>query len=140
LPSTQQRPFVELPRVRTHRNTDKTGYRWYNDYRLPDHLGGGTITVRLHSNDNDTQRRFNRTENVRPIPQTDPDFKALYRRRNDAESINRALDDTMWLRRAHSIGHQRQQLNLLTHALGVNSLAIWRHHQRQSDPPVPLAA
>ncbi|MCU1358422.1 MAG: hypothetical protein JWM89_3840, partial [Acidimicrobiales bacterium] len=48
------------------------------------------------------------------IPQTDPDFKRLYRRRNDAESINRALDDTLWLRRAHSVGHARQHLNLLT--------------------------
>ena len=59
-------------------------------------------------NDDDTKRKFNRTENVRPIPSTDPDFAGLYRRRNDAESINRALDDTLWLRRAHSIGHERQ--------------------------------
>ena len=30
--------FVPLDRVRTHRNTDKHGtYRWYNDYRLPEH-------------------------------------------------------------------------------------------------------
>ena len=41
----------------------------------------------------------NRTENVRPIPPSDPDFQRLYRRRNDAESINRALDDTLFLRR-----------------------------------------
>ncbi|MGI8757354.1 MAG: hypothetical protein ACR2MB_16160 [Acidimicrobiales bacterium] len=140
LTDTGNRTFVELPRIRTHRNTDKAGFRWYNEYRLPEHLGGGTISVRLHGNDEDAKRRFNRTENVRPIPQTDPDFKALYRRRNDAESINRALDDTMWLRRAHSIGHKRQHLNLLTHALGVNSLAIWRRRRSQIDPPLPLAA
>jgi hypothetical protein len=46
----------------------------------------------------------------------------------------------MWLRRAHSIGHRRQHLNLLTYALVVNSLALWRHRQRSSDPPLPLAA
>ena len=41
--------YVELTRVRTHRNRDKSGtYRWYNDYRLPDHLGAGILTVRLH--------------------------------------------------------------------------------------------
>ncbi|MEY2468295.1 MAG: hypothetical protein QOF21_993 [Actinomycetota bacterium] len=126
LDDTGNRQFTELARVRTHRNKDKGGYRWYNDYRLPKHLGGGTITVRLHTNDDDVRRKFNRTENVRPIAQGDPDFKRLYRRRNDAESINRALDDTLWLRRAHSVGHRRQHLNLITHALMVNSVAIAR--------------
>src|SRR5581483_10509896 len=97
--------FTPLPRVRTHRNADKSGrYRWYNDHRLPEHLGGGTVTVRLHADGSDIERGFNRTENVRPIPAVDPDFAALFRRRNDAESINRALDDTLWLRRAHSVG------------------------------------
>ena len=140
LTDTGKRVFTELPRVRTHRNADKNAYRWYNDYRLPDDLGGGTISIRLHGNAEDSRRRFNRTENIRPIPPTDPDFKALYRRRNDAESINRALDDTLWLRRAHSIGHERQHLNLLTHALAVNALALHRHRQRMSDPPLPVAA
>jgi len=138
---TGEQQFEELRRVRTHRNADKNGkFRWYNDYRLPERLGGGTITVRLHATDDDVKRKFNRTENVRPIPSTDPDFAGLYRRRNDAESINRALDDTLWLRRAHSIGHERQHLNLLTFALGVNSLALHRHRSRTSDPPRPRAA
>lgn len=43
-------------------------------------------------------------ENVRPIPQGDPDFARLYARRNDAESINRALNDILSLWRAHSVG------------------------------------
>ena len=125
------------PRIRTHRNADKNGkYRWYNDYRLPDHLGGGIITVRLHGNDDDAARKFNRTENVRPIPPTTPTSSDLFRRRNDAETINRALDDTLWLRRAHSIGHARQLLNLLGYALMVNSLATRRH----TPAPVQLAA
>jgi hypothetical protein len=116
--------FTPLRRVRTHRTKDKNGkYRWYNDYELPDHHGGGEVTVRLHGNEDDTRRRFNRTENVRPIPAGDPDFQHLYRRRNDAESINRNLDDTLWLGRAHSLGHQRQTLNLLGYALMTNSLA-----------------
>ncbi|MGI8661934.1 MAG: hypothetical protein ACR2LQ_01830 [Acidimicrobiales bacterium] len=125
LTDTGVRVFEPLRRVRTHRNRDKGGtYRWYNDYELPDRIGGGTATVRLHGTDEDTKRRFNRTENVRPIPPGDPDFARLFPRRNDAESINRALDDTLWLRRAHSVGHARQHLNLITHAAGVNALAI----------------
>jgi len=114
-------------------------YRWYNDYALPQRLGG-TVTVRLHGTDEDTKRRFNRTENVRPIPPGDPDFARLFPRRNDAESINRALDDTLWLRRAHSVGHARQHLNLITHAAGVNALAVHLHGKRAADPPEQLAA
>ncbi|MEO7572951.1 MAG: hypothetical protein ABIX10_11005 [Acidimicrobiales bacterium] len=91
--------------------------------------------MRLHGNPSDTARHFNRTENVRPIPQDDPAFQELFRRRNDAESINRGLDDSLWLRRAHSVGHRRQLLNLLGYAVMVNSLAIARGR-----PAVPIAA
>jgi hypothetical protein len=141
LTDTGEPHFERLPRVHTHRNQDKSGrYRWYNDYQLPARYDAQIITVRLHGNDEDTARKLNRTENLRPIPPGDPDFERLFPRRNDAESINRHLDDTMWLGRAHSIGHARQHLNLLTHALGVNSLALWRHHAAQGDPPLSTAA
>ncbi|MDP9334399.1 MAG: transposase [Actinomycetota bacterium] len=124
--------YSELTRVRTHRTRDQSGkFRWYNDYQLPHHYGCGLLTVRLHNTEQDTARKLNRTENVRPIPPTDPDFARLYPRRNDAESINRNLDDTLWLRRAHSIGHRRQTLNLLGYALMVNGLALHRHRRRR---------
>jgi hypothetical protein len=126
-----QMVFEPLRRFRTHRTRDKGGtYRWYNDYRLPDRLGGGTVTVRLHGNDEDRTRRFNRTENVRPIPPSDPDFPRLYARRNDAESINRHLEDTLFLGRAHSVGCLRQQVDLIGYALLVNGLTVLRHERR----------
>jgi hypothetical protein len=125
--------YTELTRVRTHRTQDKSGkYRWYNDYQLPHHHGNGTITIRLHNTPQDAARKLNRTENVRPIAPTDPDFARLYPRRNDAESINRNLDDTLWLRRAHSLGHHRQTLNLLGYALMVNGLALHRHRRHRT--------
>ena len=126
--------FVELPRLRTHRNRDLSGaYRWYNDYQLPLEEGGATVTVRLHGTDEDRARRLNRTENVRVVAQTDPDFARLYPRRNDIESINRALDDSLYLGRAHSKGQLRQQAELLGYALAVNSLALDRHRRRRRD-------
>jgi hypothetical protein len=129
---TGEQVFVELPRVRTHRNRDRSGtYRWYNDYQLPAEEGGGTVTVRLHGTDEDRARRLNRPENVRAIAPTDPDFAHLYPRRNDAESINRALDDSLYLGRAHSKGQLRQQAELLGYALAVNSLAVDRHLRRR---------
>ena len=127
--------FIPLPRIRTHRNPGKDGkFRWYNDHRFPDWTGGGAITVRLHGNTDDDKRGFNRTENVRPMPPADPDFALLYARRNDAESINRHLDDTLWLGRAHSIDHARQHLNLLGYALTVNSVALHEHRRRRPEP------
>jgi hypothetical protein len=89
------------------------------------------VTVRLHGNAEDKQRGFNRTENVRPIPPGDGDFARLYARRNDAESINRHLDDTLWLGRAHSLGHARQHVNLIGFALSVNSVALHEHRRRR---------
>ena len=133
LTDTGDLTFTELRRIRTHRNADKSGrYRWYNDYQLPQRHGGGTITVRLHGNDDDRARKLNRTENLRPIPPGDPDFARLYPRRNDAESINRDLDDTLYLRRAHSVGHARQHLNLLGYALIVNAIAVHRHARHRA--------
>jgi hypothetical protein len=128
-----QRLFRELPRVRTHRTRDASGrYRWYNDYSLPEEQGGGTITVRLYGNAGDKERGLNRTENVRPIPPSDPDFDTLYARRNDAESINRGLDDSLYLGRAHSRGQLRQQVELLANALVVNSVAVSQHRRRRA--------
>jgi len=49
-----------------------------------------------------------------------------------AESINRDLDDTLYLSRAHSVGHARQHLNLLGYALIVNAVALHRHAKRRT--------
>ena len=65
--------FDELRRTHTIRRADKAGtYRWYDEYALPDDLGGGQITVRLHGDDQDTKRKLNRTENLRPDPAERP--------------------------------------------------------------------
>jgi hypothetical protein len=132
--------FVELTRIRTHRIADKSGrYRWYNGYALPERYGGGSVSVRLHGTEEDAARRFNRTENVRVIPPSDPSFRRLYARRNDAESINRGVVDSMYLGRAHSVGHLRQKVNLLGYALMVNSLSLLLASSNAS-PPLPQAA
>lgn len=123
-----QGTFRPLRRRRIHRNRNKNGaYSWYQDYVLPEAFGEATVTIRLHGTAQDALRRFNRTENVRPIPPSDPDFPKLYSRRNDSESLNRALDDSLFLGRAHSLGHARQQAEVLCWGLLVNSLTLARH-------------
>ena len=65
-----------------------------------------------------------------------PDFPRLYGRRNDSESLNRSLEDTLFLGRAHSLGASRQQVEMLGWALMVNALTLARH--RAAD--IPAAA
>ncbi|MGI9193645.1 MAG: hypothetical protein ACR2FO_03945 [Actinomycetota bacterium] len=126
--------FVELKRLRTLRLGSKAGaYRWYNEYRLPPEYGAEKMRVRLYGNAEDKARRFNRTENIRPISPTEPAFKKLFGRRNDCEAINRDLVDSMWLGRAHSVGHARQHLNLIGYAVMVNALALHQHRKRRED-------
>ena len=38
----------------------------------------------------------------------------------------------MYLRRAHSVGHRRQMVNLLGYALMVNGLALQDHRRRSA--------
>ena len=129
--------FVRLKRRRIHRNLLRNGlFGWYQDYLLPPSYGGGTITVRLHGNYEDAARGLNRAENVRAIPPGDPDFYKLYARRNDSESLNRLLEDSLYIGRVHSLGHARQQVEILGWALVVNSITLARRSQRS----LPLTA
>ena len=124
--------FIPIERIRNQRFERAGGFRWYAQYRLPLELGGGEITLRLQGNDEDAKKKLNRAENLRAIPRTDPDFARLYVRRGDAESLNRALEDTLYLNRAHSEGHLRQTADLLGFALMVNSLTLARHRAREA--------
>jgi hypothetical protein len=56
------------------------------------------------------------------------------KRRNDPDSINRHLDDTLWLRRAHGVGWRRQLLNLITYAMCVNAMSVHVHRQGLAPP------
>ena len=60
-------------------------------------------------------------------------------RRGDAESVSRALEDTLYLNRAHSEGHLRQTADLLGFALMVNPLTLARHRARERVKTAALA-
>jgi hypothetical protein len=113
--------LAECTRTKTIRRANDDGiFRFYNAYLTP---AGDEVLMRLDTTEQDKLRKLNRSENLRQIAQNDLDFKRLYGRRSDAESINRALDDTLWLRRAHSKGAARQSVNLL----GFVALRLRRH-------------
>jgi hypothetical protein len=90
-----------LDRERTQRFANKTGFRSYDQYRLPLEFEEAEVTVRLHRNDEDAKQKLNRVNTcvrfpapIRPSP--------AYTRRGDAESVNRDFEDTLYLNRAHS--------------------------------------
>lgn len=124
--------FLPIEHIRNQRYERAAGFRWYAQYRLPIELARKEITLRLDGSDEDAKKKLNRAENLRAIPRSSPDFARLYARRGDAESINRALEDTLYLNRAHSEGHLRQTADLLGFALMVNSLTLARHRAREA--------
>ena len=122
--------FVPLQRIRTQCQKDKA-YRFYNQYEMPEGYATREITVRLHNSAQEEARGLNRAENLRAIPPEDPDFAQLYARRGDAESLNRNLEDSLYLKKAHSLGHFRQEADLLGFAQLVNSITLARHRARE---------
>jgi hypothetical protein len=92
------------------------------------------LRLRLHGNEEDAGRGLNRAEHLRAIPPTDPDYHTHSARRVDAESVNRKLSDTLYWRRAHSVGHVAQDADLLGFGLGMNALSWHRHRKRDGLP------
>jgi len=123
---------LPIEHVRNQRFERAAGFRWYAQYRLPVEFDGKEITVRLDVSDEDAKRKLDRAEDLRAIPRSSPDFARLYARRGDAESVSRALEDTLYMNRAHSEGHLRQTADLLGFALMVNSLTHARHRAREA--------
>lgn len=132
--------FIPLERIKTERRGGAGGYRFYNVYKLPPEYGGGTCRLRLTGNEEDASRGLNRAERLRAIPPSDPDFQGLFRRRNDVESLNRGIEDSLYWHRAHSVGAVAQEADLLGFALGLNALSRYRHRKREAARAAPTAA
>jgi hypothetical protein len=124
-----------LSAARTARGGNPGRYRFYNEYELPpDYRAAKPLRIRLHGNEEDAGRGLNRAEHLRAIPPTDPDYHTHSARRVDAESVNRKLSDTLYWRRAHSVGHVAQDADLLGFGLGMNALSWHRHRKRDGLP------
>lgn len=114
--------LTPLSRVKTTRPQLKSG-RCYNEYRVPREHGGGTVRLRLPADAEDHANGFNREEHLLAFAAGDPDYDRIYGRRNDAESGNNTLDNSMLRERAHSVGRAGIRLNLITWAAYKNAQA-----------------
>jgi hypothetical protein len=127
--------YRPLPIVRNQRHEDKDSFRFYQHCRLPPEYGGGVIVLRLHNNAEDDRRGLNRAEVLRPVPEGSADFERLRVLRPDAESINRAIGDTLFLRRASAKGWRRMMVDLLGWARLVNATTLARCRARERIEP-----
>lgn len=76
-------------------------------------------------------------DQLRSLPESDPDFAAIYGLRNDAESNNNSYKQTLPSRRAAALGWRRQLLDVTGWAVLVNSRAHQRHGPPAPDIPPP---
>jgi hypothetical protein len=136
--TTQQWIFTPMTREKVYKRKNKKGYRWYVEYEVPDEFGGGHVSFRLQTNDDDRARGLNRGEQIRVLPPSDPHYRDVYPRRSEIESINRDIADRLWLQRARSAGIRRQRVDMLLYSLFINSIAIGRY-RRSQEPPVANA-
>ena len=114
------------------RNKDGT-WRFYVRYLVPDPNGGDSAVMRVPvtTDDDDLARGFNRSQYIRQVPAGTDSYKKVYPRRSDSESLNRQIDDSLYRNRARSFGAKGQLLNLLSHAVVLNSLSAFRHRDRK---------
>jgi len=122
--------YDRLRCVQIQRHENRTGFRWYGYYELPEDVGGTVISLSLHQTKEDRRRRVNRTENLRPIPEGTVDFARLHVLRPDAESINRGIEDSLFINRATAKGWRRQLVDLLGHARLINAITLARCRAR----------
>lgn len=105
----------------SRRNTGGV-FRWYIDIAL----ACGTVhTERLDITDGDEKSRYNRTEHLRQHIKNGADgvYRRCYGWREDAESVNDLLQQTLYKGRMIAYTAARQYLVMLGFALGRNSLA-----------------
>jgi hypothetical protein len=140
LTQTGESLFVRLQPTKlimnSNRKPSSRRFRPYIGLRLPPEIalrtGKREIIVALYQTSDDEQRGYRRTAHVRAIgPGNKRDF-AMYRRmRGDSESLNRAVEDSLYRHhRAHSEGWACQQVDMLGLAGLIN--AITRERMRRA--------
>ena len=139
--------MLPLRKTRNRRVAQRTGgYRWYGDYRVPDHavvperLRGATVSIRFDRTEYDGP--YNRAEHLRMItkhdavvgPNADPEhtseFEQLYVLRPGSESTNRWVKGHFSDKRSPAVGIPRTHFMLICGALLNNARAVLARQAR----------
>ena len=102
--------------------------------------------MRLDLSAEDQMTGYNRPENLRAFPETDPIFTGIQKPlRASAESANRTIDDQHPRERLHHYGYQNRQLSMLdwqAYRNGQTEAVFAPGHlaDSRSDPPLQQTA
>ncbi|SKG85679.1 Uncharacterised protein [Mycobacteroides abscessus subsp. bolletii] len=122
---TGETTFTSSPVARRYSRRNTNGiFRWYIDIAL----ACGTVhTERLDTTPDDDKSRYNRTEHLRQYVASGADsvYHRCYGWREDAESVNDLIQQTLHKGRMIAYTAQRQFLVMLGFAIGRNSLTRW---------------
>ena len=134
---TGEKSLEPLTRRRLYARRSGTGRtRWYQEFAT---LCGTLQLDRVDNTTADTARGFNRAENLRQHPPGTDTYTDCYGWREDAESVNSVLDETLYRSRMPAYLLDRQHLFMLGHVLARNSIAR-ALLRRSAAPPGKLAA
>ena len=134
---TGETSLVPLSRLRLSARRSGTGpARWYQEFAT---LCGTLHRDRVDNTSDDITRGLNRAEHVRQHPPGSDTYTDCYGRREDAESVNSVLDESLYRSRMPAYLLDRQHMFMLGHVLARNSIARTLL-RRSAEPPGQLAA
>lgn len=127
--------FTPSPVAKRYRRPNADGtYRWYIEFAL----SCGTVhRERIDTTNEDRARRYNRAEHLRQYTKEGADgvYERSYGWREDAESVNDLIQQTLYKGRMIAYSAARQYLVMLGFALGRNSLARLLRRRRAEPQP-----
>ena len=130
--------WIKARQRKRYLRRDATGVRWYATYQLPNaapvpaSLRDATFDVRLNGRLDTDPAGLNRAEVIRPVTESDDEWKDLYGRRPGSESTNSWFKARLPGRRAPALGAKRNAFEMLMLQLFANIRARLAFHKRTS--------
>lgn len=131
-----EKKLLQLARQQTVRRRGKKKWTLYTIWRIPDspgmppHLQSATTMIRHEPTQSEIEKGKPRTNVLRTIAEGDPEFRELFGRREDTESMHHNLKSRLTDRRARCVGLDRNLLNLRAYQMLSAITALTAHGSR----------
>lgn len=130
--ATGKKVLIDLEVLTYERRPNKNSTRWYLTVKVPCQYGDQMVRIPLHHGRGPGSPLIPRGELLRFYSPNTPQFKALYGRRNDTESLHR--EEKRGLARMPAYGYRAQLLYVLGIVIGHNALTHAQALKREGKP------